>query len=70
MTEQSTTPSFDPIRTIEDHAVFCNMSPWKLLITAGVDPGSMSKWRKGRMPNSRTIVKILTVQPLPVEPAR
>jgi hypothetical protein len=61
--EQQTSTVFNPLEMIEDHAAKCNMTTWKLLITAGMDPSSMSRWRRGAMPHIRTLNKILSVEP-------
>ncbi len=55
--------AIDPVKMIEEHAVKCNISPYKLLLKAEVDPSSMSRWRRGTMPNSRTLNRLLSVQP-------
>ena len=61
--EQQSRDAFNPIQIIEDHAAKCNMSTWKLLITAGMCPSSMSRWRRGHSLTINTLNKILSIQP-------
>ncbi len=68
--EQQIREDFNPLQMIDDHAAKCNMTTYKLLLTAGMDPSSMHRWRRGSMPNTRTLKKLLSVQPVqPVQPS-
>lgn len=63
MDEIMESAEFNPLKIIEDHAEKCNMTPYRLLLTAGMDPSCISRWRKGSMPNSRTLNRLLAIKP-------
>ena len=62
--EQQSREAFNPIQMVEDHAAKLGISVYKLLLKAEKDPSSMSRWRKGTMPNTKTLIEILSVKPV------
>ncbi len=59
--EQQTKQELDPVQMIDDHAAYLDISPHKLMLKAEMDPSSLARWRRGAMPNTRTLKKILSV---------
>lgn len=69
MTEANTsetTPQahFKAMEAIDKHAAKCGLTTYKLVLAANMDPSCLSRWRRGGLPNGRSLERLFAV-PVP-----